>query len=168
MKEKFITVMAVFDEETQKIMHSMQERFIERFGRGTQTMDIPFHISLGSFQPDMAVELTRRVIDAAKRLSPFEVEFVGLGHFGNKVIFLQPEVNDRLRTIHDLFDGNYADGFGWHAHATLFCCGEGQSIDIADCGFAGAEQLKNARIVGIEVGEFFPTGKIINVPLEGK
>jgi len=168
VKDKFLTVMAVFDEESQRVMHAMQDRLINRFGRGTQTMDIPFHISLGSFETGMEDELIKRVIDASKSTAPFEVTFNGLGHFGDKIIFLHPEENDRLRALHDVFDGNYADGFGWYAHATLFCCGESQSVDIDDCGVAQAEQLKSASIVGIELGEFFPTRKIINVPLEGK
>ena len=32
----------------------------------------------------------------------------------------EPTVNEELIKLHGLFDNNYADGFSWHAHSTLF------------------------------------------------
>lgn len=167
MKEKFLTVMAVLDCSAQNVMAEMQAEFISRFGEGAQTMGIPFHISLGSFAPDKAEEIAERVTAAAEKLSPFEVEFDGSGHFGGKVIFLQPKVCEPLAELHRLFEGSYADGFPWHAHATVYICGEGQTIDIARCGFAKVDKLKKATITGIELSEFFPPRRIVSVPLGG-
>lgn len=50
-KDKFLTVYAVFDKETQQKLKIMQDEVIKLGNEGTQTMGILFHISLGSFSP---------------------------------------------------------------------------------------------------------------------
>ena len=50
MKEKFLMVLAVLDEETQEKLKKLQNKIIfECESKGSQTINIPFHISLGSF-----------------------------------------------------------------------------------------------------------------------
>ena len=58
MKQKhFLTVMAVLDEKTQYLMNNLQQRIIALGDPGTQTMGIPFHISLGSFPLEKETEV---------------------------------------------------------------------------------------------------------------
>ena len=45
--DKFLTVFAVFDDETQRKLKDIQNNILSLGEKGTQTMDIPFHITLG-------------------------------------------------------------------------------------------------------------------------
>ena len=57
-KEKFITVMAIFDENTQAVLESIQKDLEQQYGEDTKTKGIPFHITLGSY----AVEETEKIV----------------------------------------------------------------------------------------------------------
>ena len=90
----------------------------------------------------------------------FDITLNKVNHFNNKVLFIEPEVNENLRKLHNLFDNNYADGFPWHAHATIFCGDENQVIDAKNLLMKSFNPIK-AKIVGIQMGEFFPTRMIL-------
>ncbi|MCH5160303.1 MAG: hypothetical protein J1F66_05635 [Clostridiales bacterium] len=123
-------------------------------------MDIPFHISLGSFPVECATELIEKIKSVCSQKKEFDIRLDKINHFNNAVLFAEPVVNAHLQELHDLFDNNFADGFPWHAHATLFCGEENQVIqarEIAERIFAPL----NAKIVGIQMGEFFPTKLLV-------
>lgn len=158
-QEKFLTVFAVFDDDTQQKLKALQDRVLSLGHAGTQTMGIPFHVSLGSFPVEKERELIARIKDACSQNSGFEINLVKVNHFNNRVLFIEPEENKKLRCLHELFDGNYADGFPWHAHATIFCGSEQQVTEAKDC----LNEIFNpltAKIIGIQMGEFFPTRMI--------
>lgn len=163
-QEKFLTVFAVFDDDTQQKLKALQDRVLSLGYAGTQTMGIPFHISLGSFKVEDEQELIGRIREVCSQHCEFDINLDKVNHFNNRVLFIEPSENKNLRCLHELFDNNYADGFPWHAHATIFCGSEQQVIE--------AKQLLNdifapmqARIVGIQMGEFFPTRMIIEEKL---
>lgn len=152
-KDKFLTLYAVLDEETQKNLTELQNEILNLYPNGTQTMGIPFHISLGSFPLDMKEELIKRMTQIQKVFKQSTLELTGLDHFNYQVIFASPILTEELKLLHKSFEGNYADGFPWHPHVTLYCGKEE----------AGKEILKhfhfskkNVTIVGVELGEFFP------------
>ena len=60
-RDKFLTVFAVFDDSTQALLQSWQDDIFASGLVGTQTMGIPFHISLGSFPTNMEEELEERI-----------------------------------------------------------------------------------------------------------
>lgn len=159
-QDKFLTVFAVFDDETQRILKTFQDKVLSLGYSGTQTMGIPFHISLGSFKVEDEHELTARIKKVCLQKYEFEINLNKVSHFNNRVLFIEPEENIDLRCLHNLFDSNFADGFPWHAHATIFCGSEEQVIEAKEC-------LKNifkpvkALITGIQMGEFFPTRMLI-------
>ena len=87
----------------------------------------------------------------------FGVELDKINTFGSSVVFVEPSANDNLTNLQKQFDNNFADGFKWHAHTTLF---------VDDC----EEDVKKAKEVAIQnfipikasikelwLGEFFPT-----------
>ncbi|MBD5390627.1 2'-5' RNA ligase family protein [bacterium] len=157
-KEKFLTVYAVLDDATQEVLSALQKQILMEFPNGTQTMDIPFHISLGSFPVKDKNELICRIANVLDKVSAFDITIDGMGHFNYTVVFAEPMINQDLIQLHELFVGNYADGFDWHPHITLYC-GEQEE---------GEYILKNytvpkiqAKIVGIQLGEFFPTNMIM-------
>lgn len=163
-QDKFLTVFAVFDSMTQHKLKTLQDEVISLGYLGTQTMDIPFHISLGSFKVEYEQELKAKIKEVCSQKCEFEINLNKVNHFENRVLFIEPEVNLMLNELHSLFDGNFADGFPWHAHTTIFCGIEEQVIK-------AQERLNNifkpvrAKITGIQMGEFFPTKMIISEEL---
>lgn len=167
-KEKFITVMAVFDEETQQKMQALSEVFAQTCGPDLKTGSIPYHITLGSYAVEDTDEIVGRTIRTAKETEALDVKFSRLDSFGNVVWLMEPEISDELMALHLLFDSDYANGYpGWMPHATIYRSGApiDATFPAEISEIAGA--LKSGKITGIELGEFFPPKKIISVMLEG-
>lgn len=166
-KEKFITVMAILDDKTQKIMESMAKDMLQQYGPDVKTKDIPYHISLGSYAPEDAEAIVARIRQVAKETKPFEIKLLGLNHFGNKVRFLEPELSEELRNLHLYFDSDYANGYpGWMPHATIYIHEEPQEIEISEELKEKINSVKTAKVVGIELGEFFPAKFIVREMFE--
>ncbi|MDE5562986.1 MAG: 2'-5' RNA ligase family protein [Clostridiales bacterium] len=163
-QDKFLTVFAVFDDETQQKLKALQNRVLSLGYAGTQTMGIPFHISLGSFKVEDEQELIVRIKEVCSQHSEFDINLNKVNHFNNRVLFIEPSENKDLRGLHELFDNNFADGFPWHAHATIFCGNEKQVIEAKQCLNDIFVPIK-AKVVGIQMGEFFPTRMIIEEKL---
>ena len=63
--KKFLTVMAVFDDKTQQTLAQIQSDIMRQVGEGTQTMGIPFHLTLGSYPVEMQSEIVDRIKSVA-------------------------------------------------------------------------------------------------------
>lgn len=159
-QEKFLTVFAVFDRMTQRKLNTLQDEVISLGYSGAQTMDIPFHISLGSFNVEDEQKLIAKIKEVCSQKHEFEINLNKVNHFDNRVLFIEPEYNLKLVELHTLFDGNFADGFPWHAHTTIFC-GEEEQVIKAKERLINIFQPVRAKITGIQMGEFFPTKMII-------
>ncbi|MBQ4051037.1 MAG: 2'-5' RNA ligase family protein [Oscillospiraceae bacterium] len=161
-KEKFITVMAVFDDETQAKLQALSDAFAEIYGEDTKTKDIPYHITLGSYPPEDADEIAARIRAVTAGTKPLKVIFGEFGHFGNVVRWLAPEISDELMALHLHFDSDYANGYpGWRPHATIYR----HSVpveELPDALIAMAGEIRKATVTGIELGEFFPVKKIMD------
>lgn len=163
-KDKFITVMAIFDDETQERMQNIQYEFEQLYGMDTKTKGIPFHITLGSYAPEETEKIISRIISVTKQTGSFDVKFKGLSHFGNLVRFLEPDISTSLIGLHEYFDSDYANGFkGWMPHATLYRHSEPKEIELTKQIEEKINGLTNSKIIGIELGEFFPPKQIIRV-----
>ncbi len=160
--KKFLTVMAVLDNRTQRAMGDIQSALIAKVGDGTQTMGIPFHITLGSYSTDELDAVIERIRRAAENIKPFEIRFLGQDSFGDKVLFLKPEICNELLSLRSCFENDYANGYEWVPHATLFC-GEEKQVQSARELVCTLDIPHNATVVGIELGEFFPPKKIIRI-----
>ena len=159
-QNKFLTVFAVYDDETQAILKKYQDSVINATYSGTQTMNIPFHVTLGSFPVECEKELIDRIKLACNENFEFDINFSHVGHFNNKVLFIEPEYTEQLMNLHALFDNNYPYGFPYHAHTTIFC-GEEQQVIKAKAILTELFESRQAKIVGIQMGEFFPTRMIV-------
>ena len=156
-KEKFLTIYAVFDEETQRKLNKIQQEIEAKYPAGSQTRGIPFHISLGSFPVEEKAALIGRIGKWIEELKPFSIELEGLGHFDNQLLYVKPNLNAELEALHQIFEGNYSDGYPWVPHVTLYS----QEKKIIQELLEEYEAIKlDAKIVGLQMGEFFPT-KII-------
>ena len=160
--KKFLTVMAVFDSETQEKLSKMQSDIIDHVGEGTQTMGIPFHLTLGSYPTDAEAEVCERIRHVASAFKSFEISLKKYSSFGDRVLFLEPNIPKELLCLRKNFECDYANGFEWVPHATLFC-GAGDELERARDILPEIKEPIKARIVGIELGEFFPPRKIIRI-----
>ena len=159
-QNKFLTVFAVYDDDTQAILKKYQDSVINATYSGTQTMNIPFHVTLGSFPVEHEKELIDRIKLACNENFEFDINLSRVGHFNNKVLFIEPEYTEQLMNLHALFDNNYPYGFPYHAHTTIFC-GEEQQVIKAKAILTELFESRQAKIVGIQMGEFFPTRMIV-------
>ena len=161
-KDKFITVMAVLDDKTQEIMESMAKDMLQQYGPDLKTKGIPYHISLGSYAPEDTEMIVNKIREVAKETKPFEIKILGMNHFGNKVRFLEPELTEDLMNLHLHFDSDYANGYpGWMPHATVYIHEEPKEIELPEELAEKVESVKVAKVVGIELGEFFPAKFIV-------
>ena len=119
-KEKFLTIYAVFDEETQRKLNKIQQEIEAKYPAGSQTRGIPFHISLGSFPVEEKAALIGRIGKWIEELKPFSIELEGLGHFDNQLLYVKPNLNAELEALHQIFEGNYSDGYPCVPHVTPF------------------------------------------------
>ena len=154
-QKKFLTVMAVLDEETQARMNGLQQSILSLGLTGTQTMGIPFHISLGSYPPEKEADVLAGMRRTARATDAFPVKFTGLETFSDRVLFLKPETDQALIHLHQPFDSAYADGFPWTPHATLFC-GDEADVRLAKKALEGTRFPICARVTALELGRFFP------------
>ena len=161
-EKKFLTVMAVFDDDTQTRLGEIQKYIIDNVSEGTQTMGISFHLTLGSYPVDELAIVTEKIMSVARNTECFDIRLLGYGNFGKKVFFLQPEIPHGLSELRKSFECDFANGFDWVPHATLFCGNDdevGRAMEIAP----RLDFPINARIVGIELGEFFPPEKKFSI-----
>ena len=163
--KKFLTVMAVFDFETQQKLGEMQRMLIEEVGEGTQTMGIPFHLTCGSYPTEQVNEVVEKIKRVAEISKSFALELGSYKTFSERVLFLEPTVPEELLTLRRSFECDYANGFDWVPHATLFC-GNEREVKKALTLLPELSEPLCARIVGIELGEFFPAEKIIRIDFE--
>ncbi|MBQ4091423.1 MAG: 2'-5' RNA ligase family protein [Clostridia bacterium] len=164
--KKFLTVMAVFDDKTQALLTDVQNRIIEKAGEGTLTMGIPFHLTLGSYPTNSVDEVVEQVKRVAEKTCEFPIDLVGYNSFGNAVFFLEPSESDELLALRKSFENDFAHGFAWVPHTTLFC-GDEEQVRAAKQNAPGLDFPIKASIVAIELGEFFPAKKIIREQLKG-
>ncbi len=155
-QEKFLTVFAVFDEQTQRELKTLQDGVLGLGFVGTQTMDIPFHISLGTYPVKDKDELTAKIKKVCVTQKVFDIDLVKVNHFNNRVLFVEPDVNADLKNLHDIFNGNFQGNFNWHAHATIYC-GEENEVEKAKRYLKKTFKPLRAKVVSIQMGEFFPT-----------
>ena len=73
-QKKFLTVFAVFDNKTQQELKALQNKIINsNNSKGKQTMDIPFHISLGSFPTNEESKLQNKILEVCNANQGFEI-----------------------------------------------------------------------------------------------
>ena len=81
MERKFLTVMAVLDDSTQRLLGNIQSQIIAEAGEGTQTMGIPFHVTLGSYSTDCENAVVEKIRCVAANTYVFPINLFGYNHF---------------------------------------------------------------------------------------
>lgn len=158
--DKFLCVLGIYDQETQRALKEYQDAILQAGFTGQQTMDIPLHMTLGTFPLDRREELESRL--KGLKVEQFEVYFNHMGMFeGQKVLFIAPDVNAELLALKETF----SDEKGWTAHTTML-------IDERENTLKAMEILgeKFRRFSGkmerAELWEFFPAKKLAEKSLK--
>ena len=159
MSEKALYVLAGYDESTDMHLSNIQNILYENGFTGTQTKNIPQHITLGSFPTEKETEL----IDLLQRLSievpSFEITFNHIGVFGGaRVLFVAPDSNEQLLSLKEMF----GDSYNWTPHTTML-------IDNPDTIYKAIPFVMEkfsafkGRITSLHLYEFFPTRHIVSI-----
>lgn len=152
--DKFLCVLGIFDEQTQRTLGEYQQAVLSQGFTGRQTMGIPFHVTLGTFGLDCREELEAKL--QALEMGPVEVFFSHMGLFqGQEVLFLAPDVNRELLAFKEAF----SDEKGWTAHTTMLIDSRENTrrgLDVLGERF----QRFSGRIERAALYEFFPSKKL--------
>lgn len=156
MSEKFLYLIATFDEETSKRMKEIECILNEAGIVGKQTPNIPYHITLTCYDTGREDEVKKLLQDVCTKTKSFDLSFNHIGLFGLKVMFLAPDVNYELLELYKNLDKDCIKGSkGWTAHATILI-DEAENILKALPLVAQNFQQLNARVKSVSLYEFFP------------
>ena len=165
MAEQFLTLMADLDDDSQTIMSAWYNSLIQAGFRGTQTPNLPFHISMASFpleKEQEAVELTQKI---AGEFSPIRVHISHIGIFApGKVLFGGTERNTELDLLHNACDTNPDPQRPWTPHVTILI-DEPATICKALPLFLESFDPFVGLITRLHLCAFWPTREILSVKL---
>lgn len=166
MAEQFLTLMADFDEESQALMSTWSEQLKKAGFIGTQTPDLPFHISLATFSLDKEQEVVCEMQRLAKEYSAIPVHISHIGIFaGGKVLFGAPDMNPSdLIALREAIQVEPREKHPWTPHATIL-------IDDAETICSALPFLLESfhpfmgKITRLHLCAFWPTREILSVDL---
>jgi len=157
MSEKFLYLLATFDEKTTKLIKEIENIITKTGIVGNQTPNLPPHITLGSFNINQEDEILQLLQCISTKTNSFDLDFNHIGLFGLKVMFLAPDVNYQLLDLHKKFEQHcIRSSRGWTPHATLLI-DEAENIQKALPLIAENFRPIKARVESISLYEFFPT-----------
>lgn len=164
MAEKYLCILAEIDVSASGIPEALQKRLFSRGFRGTQTMGIPMHITMGTFPCNEQADLVRRVTASAEHTPPFGIEYTHLGIFGHggKVLFAAPDRNRELLSLRERF----GPSDGWTPHTTLLIDEPGIIAD-AVREISQVFDPFTATVEALSLYEFFPSRLICRCRLGG-
>lgn len=133
---------------------------------GSQTKDMPYHITLGSISVDQEDKLVKLLEHIASKNKAFEMNLSHIGLFGMKVLFLGPDVNEPLLELHSEVGRGLGEGEGhWSAHVTLLI-DEAAIIQRAIPIVTNKFKVHSGSITALDVYECFTTRHIASFQLQ--
>ena len=168
MAEQFFTLMADLDNNSQEIMSGWYKNLRDAGFTGTQTPELPFHISLAIFSPDKEKEAAEEVFRLAEEFAPVSVHISHIGLFsGGRVLFGAPDMNPSgLLKLRDAIKTQKSENYPWTPHATIL-------IDEPDIIHDALQILIQSfrpfvgKITGLHLCAFWPTREIASAELTG-
>lgn len=163
MDNKFLCVLAGYDDEKEKYIARLQDNLYKKGFVGTQTKDIPMHITMGTFDTRQEKHLIEKLEEVAAKTSPFDVNLSHIGIFsGGKVLFVTPDINRELLALKEQF----GDSANWTAHTTLLI-DQPEVIQSALADVVENFVQTKAKIDRLHLFEFWPTRHITTVKFKG-
>ena len=165
MAEQFLTLMADLDDSSQEIMSAWYKSLQDAGFKGTQTPDLPFHISLGSFPLEKEQEAAELTAKIAGEFSPIPVHISHIGIFApGKVLFGSPERNAELDKLHSACDIYPDKQRSWTPHVTVLI-DEPEIICKALPVFLKSFHPFAGQVTRLHLCAFWPTREILSVGL---
>ena len=166
MAEQFLTLMADFDDESQEKMASWYDRLKEAGFTGTQTPDIPYHITLASFSLEKEAEVKEEMKLLAEKFASVPVHISHIGLFaGGNVLFGAPDMNPSgLLLLREAIHTETIDSYPWTPHATILQ-DDPETILKALPVLLKCFRPFSARIMRLHLCAFWPTREIASFVL---
>lgn len=164
MRDKFLCVMAQFDKETEEKLGRIYKELLEAGFVGNQTPNLPYHITLGTFELEKEDELKELLKKVASNTSKIQVSFNHIGLFGMEVLFAAPSVSHELLNLQENFNSSYANDLNWAPHATIII-DKPEVIQMAIPIVAENFSSFEGYIESISLYEFWPTRFIVEEKL---
>ena len=162
MSDKALYVLAGLNKDTQNLLAEYQTALTEKGYIGTQTKNIPYHITLGSFSTDCEKSLIEKLNEYALTNPSVELMYNHIGIFGGgKVLFFCPDVTHQLLALKEAFNDNR----DWTAHTTLLIDEPDNILDASKTVLSSFNPF-TAKIDTLHLYEFFPTRHILSVKLK--
>ena len=166
MAEQFLVLMADLDDESQKKMTSWYESLKEAGFTGSQTPDIPYHITLASFPLEKEAEVKAEMKQLADKFAPVPVHISHIGLFaGGNVLFGAPDMNPSdLLALREAIHTDTIDKHPWTPHATILL-DDPETIQKALPVLLKCFRPISARITKLHLCAFWPTREIALIEL---
>lgn len=161
MQDKFLCVLAGYDDGTEASLSALQNGLYEAGFSGTQTRNIPMHVTVGTFpveEEEKAADMVRRI---AADTQPFELSLSHIGIFaGSKVLFVAPDGKRELLELREHFGASH----GWVPHTTMLI-DQPEEIHRALPVLMDSFVPSCGQITCLHLYEFFPPRHILTVSL---
>ena len=137
MEKPYYYLMALFDDQTNDIFHSMKQAIPS--SKDEPSVLLP-HLTLGAYMDVDEFELCEWIDGQCQRLYPIKLNFNHLGLFALKVLFIAPQPSNELvemhQIIHERYDNDYGEiGYNytiqsnnWVPHVTLLMSSEPHTV----------------------------------------
>ncbi len=161
MENKFLCLMAGYDDETEAHLAGIQQKLYAAGLTGQHTKNIPQHITLQTYPTDREEQLKQLLPKIAAEAAAFDVCFSHIGIFtGGKVLFIAPDKDADLIGLKEKF----GPSFDWTPHTTMLI-DEQERIQKALPMVVEGFSSFNGRVTCLHLYEFWPTRHILTVPL---
>ena len=156
MQSKALYLLAQFDEETQNILTDYYNTLCQNGFIGTQTKDMPYHFTLGSYDVGCKEQLIDMLDEVCSNINYIDISLIYIGLLGQKVLFIAPSTNFELLNLQQRFFVDGSCGYhNWVAHATLLIDEPETILKVIPIVTDKFKPFK-ARIESIGLYEFFP------------
>lgn len=168
MSEQFLTLMADLDRDSQNIFSEWYNCLKDAGFTGTQTPDLPYHISLAKIpiaNEQAAIELMKKI---AEGFSAIHVHISHIGLFaGGNVLFAAPDISSELLSLHSACSDAILDKCPWVPHITLLIDEPG-TVCAALSALVKSFYPFIANIVRLHLCAFWPTREIAAISLKNE
>jgi hypothetical protein len=164
--DKFFSLLAQFDDVTQKTLSGYYDILRQNGFLGNQTKDVPYHFTLGKKDLKCEKQLVNDLEKICNETACIEIHLSHIGLFSTgDVVFIAPDMNFELLTLQQKFYPHCGNGaYNWTAHATLLI---DEPVNIKNALPLIIDNFKPfiAHIESIGLYEFFPKRFIKDFPL---
>lgn len=121
MSQHYLYLAGLFDAAASRRIERIRERLYQAGVSRKPALDIPPHITLGRFDLADLAAVTAHLSQMVSEQPAIPVQFIGLGQFGDAVLYIAPADSPQLRGLrHRVTSGlKCHEEYDWVPHTTL-------------------------------------------------